>query len=108
MRFLSTVLLIGWAHGHDHGHNDHGYDEYHQEALNNYEEYKNAYEQATNDHSNQGESVEEYCGCDQFRQWEQEIQIWRHYQDSKFQELSVNLRTLSLEVLKTLDWLYRR
>ena len=84
MRFLSTVLLIGWAYGHDHGHDDHSYDEYHQEALNGYEEYKHAYEQATNDHSNQGECVEEYCGCDQFRQWEQEIEIWRHYQDSKF------------------------
>ena len=86
MRFISTVLLIGWAHGQNHGQkgdHGHGYDDLHQEALNTYEEHLNAYEQATNDHSYDGECVEEYCGCEQFRQWEQEIEIWRHYQDSK-------------------------
>ena len=92
MRFISTVLLIGWARAHNHGHNDHGdhgYDD-HMEAVNDYEQTLHHYEQAANDHSNDGECVEEYCGCDQFRQWEQEIEIWRHYQDSKFLKIQTH------------------
>ena len=67
MRFFFTVILIGegvtaWSESD----NDHGHTGIHDGSMDQ-----------------SGQCVEEYCGCDQFRQWEEEIEIWRHYQASK-------------------------